>query len=172
MGIFRRFFQNFLEFFYNFLENFCNFFGKFLQFFWKILQFSAIFGKFFRKFSPTIRYGSAGVSPYCKFTRKFTSKFTPILIKILQSTKFEGSHFHNLLQLLNHFFNRQRTFQALLPAFSFLRSFLLATAFSRPWLCRSKDPNGRSSPCDGGGMWAIRGIISRITSLIVSRLTS
>ena len=106
---FLQFFWNFLENFYNFLENFCDFFGKFSQNFcnfFRLLRFPLrFFGKFFRKFSPTIRYGSTGVSPYCKFTIKFTPKFTPILIKILQSTKFEGSHFFNSFQLLIHFHN-------------------------------------------------------------------
>ena len=103
-GGFYNFFYNFLENFYNFFGIFCNFFGKFLQFFGKFPQNFCNFFQplrfpydFFRKFLPTIRYGSTGVSPYCKFTSKFTPKFTPILIKILQSTKFEGSHFHNLL---------------------------------------------------------------------------
>ena len=60
----------FLENFYNFFGIFCDFFGKFLQFlenfcknfhnFFRLLRF---FGKFFRKFLPTIRYGSTGVSP-------------------------------------------------------------------------------------------------------------
>lgn len=98
-------FRNFLQFF----GIFCNFFGKFsqkfLQFFSTFAIFLRFFRKFFRKFSHTIRYGSTGVPPYCKFTSKFTPKFTLILIKILQSTKFEGSHFHNLLQFLIHFHN-------------------------------------------------------------------
>ena len=97
---FRRLLQFFLQFFGKFLQ----FFQNFLQFFWKIfpkfLQFFSTFAispRFFRKFSSTIRYGSTGVSPYCKFTSKFTPKFTLILIKILQSTKFEGSHFFHSL---------------------------------------------------------------------------
>lgn len=104
MENFRRFFQNFLQFFWNFpqfFRNFLRFFGKFSQ---KFLQFFSTFAisydfsrKFFRKFSLTIRYGSTGVSPYCKFTIKFTLILILILIKILQSTKFEGSHFFNSL---------------------------------------------------------------------------
>ena len=104
MGGFHRVSTIFLEFFgnfYNFLENFCDFFGKFSQNFcnfFQLLQLSYDFSrKFFRKFLPTIHYGSTGVSPYCKFTSKFTSKFTPILIKILQSIKFEDGHFFNFL---------------------------------------------------------------------------
>ena len=89
--IFLQFFYNFLENFYNFLENFSDFLENFLQFF-------CDFRKFFRKFSPTIRCGSTESRHYCKFTIKFTTKFTLILIKILQSTKFEGSHFHNSLK--------------------------------------------------------------------------
>lgn len=119
---FRRFSTIFLEFFYNFLENFWKIstifwkiFAIFLENFYNLLRF---FGKFFRKFSLTIRYGSTGVSPYCKFTRKFTSKFTPILIKILQSTKFEGNTFsipQPLLQLLIDFHNSLPTFSTPYP---------------------------------------------------------
>ena len=170
---------SFLRFFYNFLENFYNFW-KISTIFWKIStiflenfhNFLRFFGKFFRKFLPTIRYGSTGVSPYCKFTSKFTPKFTPILIKILQSTKFEGSHFFNSLATFITFYRYywvSITFHNLL---SLPKTLPFATAFSRPWLRRFKVANGRPSPYDGGGMWAIRGIISRITSLIVSRLTS
>ena len=86
---FLQFFGKFLENFYNFLENFCDFSEIFYN-------FSAIFRKFFRKFSPTIRCGSTKSRHYCKFTIKFTTKFTLILIKILQSTKFEGSTFTTL----------------------------------------------------------------------------
>lgn len=57
-------------------------------------------------------------------------------------------------------------------SFLSLRSLPFAAMFSRPWLRCAKGTNGRPSPYDDGGMWAIRGIISRITSLIVSRLTS
>ena len=98
MENFRRLFRNFFGIFYNFFGIFCNFlenFPKNFCNFFRLLRFPYDFSrKFFRKFSPTIRYGSTGVSPYCKFTSKFTPKFTPILIKILQSTKFEGSHFY------------------------------------------------------------------------------
>ena len=97
---FRKFSRVFSEFFWNFLQ----FFWKISTIFWKIspkfLQFFSTFAislRFFRKFLPTTRYGSTGVSPYCKFTIKFTPKFTLILIKILQSTKFEGSHFYSFL---------------------------------------------------------------------------
>ena len=176
-------------------------FGKFsevFRIFWKIStifsEFSAIFWKIFPKifaiffdfcdfptifpkiFSENSRSQSVAVQPgsrhYCKFTSKFTPKFTPILIKILQSTKFEGSHFHDLLSIFITFYSFLSTFQILLPAFPSLRSFPFAAVFSQPWLRCAKGTNGRPSPCDVGGMWAIRGIISRITSLIVSRLTS
>ena len=148
-----------------------------MEFFWKI---STIFWKIFPKifstfvtpynfsenFSENSRSQSVTVQPgsrhYCKFTRKFTPKFTLILIKILQSTKFEGSHFYSFLA----------TFPTPFESFLSLRSLPFAIAFSRPWLHCAKGTNSRPSPCDGGGMWAIRGIISRITSLIVSRLTS
>lgn len=169
MENFRRFLQFFLQFFGKFLQffrNFLQFFGKFSQ---NFLQFFSTFAtslRFFGIFSENSRPQSVTVRPgsrhYCKFTSKFTPKFTPILIKILQSTKFEGSHFYSFLS----------TFQTLLPAFLSLRSFPFAAAFSQPWLRRAKGTNGRPSPCDVGGMWAIRGIISRITSLIVSQLTS
>ena len=95
---FLRFFYNFLQFFGKFLENFYNFLENFCDFSEIFYNFSAIFRKFFRKFSPTIRCGSTKSHHYCKFTIKFTTKFTLILIKILQSTKFEGSHFHNSLK--------------------------------------------------------------------------
>ena len=48
--------ERFLEFSTIFLENFCKNFHNFFR----LLRF---FGKFFRKFLPTIRYGSTGVSP-------------------------------------------------------------------------------------------------------------
>lgn len=105
-----------MENFRRFLQFFLQFFGKFLQFF---LEFSAIFWKIFPKifaifsnfcdsltifpenFSENFCPQSVTVQPesrhYCKFTSKFTPKFTLILIKILQSTKFEGSHFYKLL---------------------------------------------------------------------------
>ena len=99
MGSFSRFSTIFFRIFYNFFGIFYNFFGKFLQFFGKFLQF---FCDFSENFSENSRTQSVTVQPgsrhYCKFTIKFTSKFTPILIKILQSTKFEGSHFLNSLQ--------------------------------------------------------------------------
>ena len=86
---FLQFFGKFLENFYNFLENFCDFSEIFYN-------FSAIFRKFFRKFSPTIRCGSTKSRHYCKFTIKFTTKFTLILIKILQSTKLRAATFTTL----------------------------------------------------------------------------
>ena len=117
---FRKFLQIFPEFFWNFLQFFwkiSTIFWKISTIFWKIspkfLQFFSTFAislRFFRKFSLTIRYGSTGVSPYCKLTSKFTSKFTPILIKILQSTKFEGSHFFNSLSTFTTFHNLLATF--------------------------------------------------------------
>ena len=168
MGSFRRFFGIFLEFFYNFLENFCDFLENFYNFFGKFYNFLRFFGKFFRKFSPTIRYGSAGSRHYCKFT----SKFTLMLIKILQSTKFEGSHFFNSLATFTGITGFSQPFIHLYDLLSLPKTFPFAAAFSRPWLRCPKGTNGRPSPCDGGGMWAIRGIISRITSLIVSRPTS
>ena len=120
MENFRRLLQFFLQFFGKFLQ----FFRNFLQFFWKIFpkifaiffnlcdfptifpeNFSENFSENSRSQSVTVQpgfsRGSTGVSPYCKFTIKFTSRITPkftlILIKILQSTKFEGSHFFNSL---------------------------------------------------------------------------
>ena len=99
---FRKFSTIFLQFFYNFSTIFWKIsiiFWKIFPIFWKIFyNFSAIFRKIFRKFSPTIRCGSTKSRHYCKFIIKFTIKFTLILIKILQSTKFEGSHFHNSLK--------------------------------------------------------------------------
>lgn len=179
---FGKFSEAFSEFFWNFSTIFLEFsaiFWKISIIFWKIspkfLQFFSTFAislRFFRKFLPTIRYGSTGVSPYCKFTSKFTLILILILIKILQSTKFEGSHFHNLLQLLIDFHNLFKPCVHFPNLFPSLRSFPFAAVFSRPQLHCSKGTNGRPSPCDVGGMWAIRGIISRITSLIVSRLTS
>lgn len=171
-GKFSQIFQNFLQFFYNFLENFYNFLENFCDF-WKI---STIFCDFSENFSENSRSQSVTVQPgsrhYCKFTIKFTLILILILIKILQSTKFEGSHFHNLLQLLIDFHNLSKPYAHFPKLFPSLRSFPFAAVFSRPWLRHAKGTSGRPSPRDGGGMWAIRGIISRITSLIVSRLTS
>ena len=84
----------FLEFSAIFLENFpkifCNFF--------RLLRFPYDFSENSCPQSITVQPGSRH---YCKFTSKFTSRITPkftlILIKILQSTKFEGSHFFNSL---------------------------------------------------------------------------
>ena len=167
MGSFRRFSRIFFgKFSTIFLENFYNFSAIFPKIFPKILAHNPL--RFNR--------GSTGVQPgsrhYCKFTIKFTIKFTPILIKILQSTKFEGSHFFNSLSTFiatNRLSKPCAHFPKLFPS---LCSFPFAAVFSRPYLRRAKGTNGRPSPCDVGGMWAIRGIISRITSLIVSRLTS
>ena len=102
---FWKIFAGFYNFFYNFLENFYNFFGIFCNF---LENFPKNFCNFFRllrlpydfseNFSENSRSQSVTVQPgsrhYCKFTIKFTPKFTLILIKILQSTKFEGSHFY------------------------------------------------------------------------------
>ena len=67
---------------------------KFLQFF-QPLRFPYDFSENSCPQSVTVQPGSRH---YCKFTIKFTSRITPkftlILIKILQSTKFEGSHFY------------------------------------------------------------------------------
>ena len=143
MENFRRFSRIFFGIFCDFFGIFCDFFGiscdffgkfsqKFLQFFSSFMISPRFFLRFFRKFLPTIRYGSTGVSPYCKFTSKFIIRFTLILIKILQSTKFEGSHFfnslptftasHNLFQLLSHFRNLLRPPKA----------FPFAAVFSQP----------------------------------------
>ena len=141
MENFCRFSRIFLENFYNFFGIFCNFFGKFSQ---KFLQFFSTFAislRFFPKifsenFSENSCSQSVTVQPrfrhYCKFTSKFIIRFTLILIKILQSTKFEGSHFfnslptfttsHNLFQLLSHFRNLLRPPKA----------FPFAAVFSQP----------------------------------------
>ena len=120
---FPEFFRNFLQFFRNFLQFFWKIFPKFFAIFFDFCDFPTIFPENFsensRSQSVTVRPGSTGVQPgsrhYCKLTIKFTPKFTPILIKILQSTKFEGSHFFNslaifstpypLLQILTEFLN-------------------------------------------------------------------
>ena len=111
--------------------------------FWKIstifLEFSAIFWKIFLKifaiffnfcdfptifpenFSENSCPQSVTVQPgsrhYCKFTSKFTSRITPkftlILIKILQSTKFEGSHFFNSLSTFITFHNLSQLLSSL-----------------------------------------------------------
>lgn len=162
MGGFRRFSRIFLEFFCDFLENFPKIFAIFFDFCDFPYDFSENFSENSRPQSVTIQ---PGFRHYCKFTSKFTPKFTLILIKILQSTKFEGATFtasYPLLQVLMDFHNFSR------PP----KTLPFAAVFSRPWLRCPKGTNGRPSPYDGGGMWAIRGIISRITSLIVSRLTS
>ena len=84
----------FLEFSAIFLENFPKIFAIFFDFCDSLTIFPENFSENFRPQSVTVQPGSRH---YCKFTIKFTSKFTPILIKILQSTKFEGSHFFNSL---------------------------------------------------------------------------
>lgn len=94
MGSFRRF----LQFFYNFFGIFCD--------------FSENFSENSRSQSVTVQPGSRH---YCKFTIKFTSRITPILIKILQSTKLEGSHFFNSFQLLTDFPNLAPTSQTFSP---------------------------------------------------------
>ena len=111
---------SFCRFFQNFFGIFCNFFGKFLQFFGKFPQnFCNFFQplRFPYDFSENSCPQSVTVQPgsrhYCKFTIKFTPKFTLILIKILQSTKFEGSHFHNSLSTftsINGFSQPSQTF--------------------------------------------------------------
>ena len=115
MGSFCRFFQNF--------------FGKFLQFFGKFLQFFGKFPQNFCNFFQPLRFPydfsenscpqSVTVQPgsrhYCKFTIKFTPKFTLILIKILQSTKFEGSHFFNSLFTFTASYDTLSTFQTFSP---------------------------------------------------------
>ena len=107
------FFAIFLENFYNFLENFYNFlenFPKIFAIFFNLCDFPTIFPENFRLQFVTVQPGSRH---YCKFTSKFTPKFTLILIKILQSTKFEGSHFHNLLATFTTFFNSLSIFPTL-----------------------------------------------------------
>ena len=140
------------------MENFQRFSRIFSTIFWKIStifsEFSAIFWKIFPKifaiffdfcdfptifpenFSENSRLQFVTVQSrsrhYCKFTIKFTFKFTPMLIKILQSTKFEGSHFHNLLAT---FTDTNRFSQLLIPFRNLLRppkTLLLAAAFSQP----------------------------------------
>ena len=105
MENFRRFSRIFLKNFYNFFGIFCDFlenFPKNFCNFFRLLRFPYDFSE---NFSENSRPQSVTVQPgsrhYCKFTIKFTSRITPkftlILIKILQSTKFEGSHFFNSL---------------------------------------------------------------------------
>ena len=117
-GKFSEVFQNFFGIFCNFFGKFLQFFGKFLQFFGKFLQFFGKFPQNFCNFFQPLRFPydfsenscpqSVTVQPgsrhYCKFTIKFTPKFTLILIKILQSTKFEGSHFFNSLSTFTTFY--------------------------------------------------------------------
>lgn len=138
MGSFRRFSTIFLEFFYNFLENFwkiSTIFGKFLRFFWKIFT---IFCDFSENFSENSRPQSVTVRPrsrhYCKFTIKFTIRFILILIKILQSTKFEDSHFYSFLATFSTPFNSLSTFSTInrLSKPSYLLSPLCALSFSLP----------------------------------------
>ena len=149
-GGFYNFFYNFFGIFCDFFGIFCNFFGKFSQNFcnfFRLLQFPYDFSE---NFSENSRPQSVTVQPgsrhYCKFTIKFTSRITPkftlILIKILQSTKFEGSHFHNLLATFTTFHNSLSTFTDTNRFSQFLISFrnllrppktlLLAAAFSQP----------------------------------------
>lgn len=92
--IFLEFFRIFLEFSAIFLENFPKNFAIFFDF----CDFPTIFPE---NFSENSCSRSVTVQPrsrhYCKFTSKFIIRFTLILIKILQSTKFEGTHFFNSL---------------------------------------------------------------------------
>lgn len=96
--IFLEFFRIFLEFSAIFLENFPKNFAIFFDF----CDFPTIFPEnFSENFSENSCSRSVTVQPrsrhYCKFTSKFIIRFTLILIKILQSTKFEGTHFFNSL---------------------------------------------------------------------------
>ena len=112
-GGFYNFFYNFFGIFYNFFRIFCNFFGKFSQIFCNFFRLLRLPYDFSENFSENSRSQSVTVRPgsrhYCKFTSKFTSRITPkftlILIKILQSTKFEGSHFFNSLTTFSTPFN-------------------------------------------------------------------
>ena len=98
---FRRLSTIFLEFFQNFPQFFSEFSAIFWKIFPKIFAIFSDFATFLRFFPENFRPQSVTVQPgfrhYCKFTIKFTPKFTLILIKILQSTKFEGSHFYGFL---------------------------------------------------------------------------
>lgn len=151
MGSFCRFFRNFLEFSTIFFGKFLRFFGKFSQNFcnfFRLLRFPYDFSpKIFPKiFSENSRSQSVTVQPgsrhYCKFTIKFTPKFTLILIKILQSTKFEGSHFYSFLatfstpyplsQVLMDFHNLLSTFITFRNLLRPPKAFPFAAVFSRP----------------------------------------
>lgn len=106
-GIFSEFSTIFLENFYNFLENFPKIFAIFFNF----CDFPTIFPENFSENShPQSVTVQPGFRHYCKFTIKFTPKFTLILIKILQSTKFEGSHFFNSLATFTTFYSFLSTF--------------------------------------------------------------
>jgi hypothetical protein len=136
----------FLEFSAIFLENFPKNFAIFFDF----CDSPTIFPEnFSENFSENSRSQSVTVQPgsrhYCKFTSKFTSRITPkftlILIKILQSTKFEGSHFFNSLSTFTTFFNSLSTFTTFhnsLTTFTAIHNLLrppktlpLAAAFSQ-----------------------------------------
>ena len=123
-------FHRFLEFFWNFLENFCDFLENFSKNFRNFFDFLRLPYNFSENFSENSRPQSVTVQPgsrhYCKFTRKFTSKFTPILIKILQSTKFEGSHFYSFLATFTASHNSLSTFGTF---YSPLIRFLLFVLF-------------------------------------------
>lgn len=97
-GSFLQFFWNFLENFCDFLENFCDFLENFPKIFAIFFNFCDSPTIFSENFSENSRSQSVTVQPgsrhYCKFTSKFTLILILILIKILQSTKFEGSHFY------------------------------------------------------------------------------
>ena len=142
------------------MENFRRFSTIFSTIFWKIstifLEFSAIFlenfPKIFCNFFRLLRFPydfsenscpqSITVQPgsrhYCKFTSKFTSRITPkftlILIKILQSTKFEGSHFFNSLSTFTTFHNSLTTFSTLCRLPKPFRFFALLSLRRRVFL--------------------------------------
>lgn len=143
MGNFRRFstiFQNFPQFFWNFLRFFWKIFPKFFAIFFDFCDSPTIFPEnFSENFSENSRSQSVTVQPgsrhYCKFTIKLTSRITPkftlILIKILQSTKFEGSHFHNLSQPFTTPYPFSQPCAHFPKLFPSLRFFPFAAVFSR-----------------------------------------
>lgn len=98
---FPEFFWNFLEFSTIFLEFSAIFLENFPKIFAIFFDFCDFLTIFPENFSENSRPQSVTVQPgsrhYCKFTSKFTLILILILIKILQSTKFEGSHFFNSL---------------------------------------------------------------------------
>ena len=124
-GIFLQFFGIFLQFFWNFLQFFWKIFPKIFAIFFDFCDFPTIFPENFSENScPQSVTVQPGFRHYCKFTSKFTPKFTLILIKILQSTKFEGSHFYSFLATFTTFRNLMPTSQTF--------SLLCALSFSLP----------------------------------------